>query len=182
MFHVGLFRPFLSPALASPLSSPGMSLPHSSTCLWCLYLLQALVFSIKYKTHLLTTPHLCPKVIFPGWKFLGHKQIHWASVSYDITYAELTFRKISFKSLFRKKKVCLLSPYSYFCISFYRFAFILFILCYVPIFTCPSSVYIFLCGWRIPIFVLSLFFSHCTVLSHIFKRDINLDLQLPAML
>lgn len=104
MFHVGLFRPFLSPALASPLSSPGMSLPHSSTCLWCLYLLQALVFSIKYKTHLLTTPHLCPKVIFPGWKFLGHKQIHWASVSYDITYAELTFRKISFKSLFRKKK------------------------------------------------------------------------------
>lgn len=45
----------------------------------------------------------------------------------------MTFREISFKSLFRKEK-SLLSSYSRFSTNFYRFAFILFVFCYVSIF------------------------------------------------
>lgn len=123
MLPVAWFGLSLPPALASP-DFPGLERPFpASARLRRLHLLQALVFSIKYKAHLLATPYLCPEVIF-SWL-----NINWGTHRLtEHPYLMISFlhhvRMISFKSLFREKNH---SSCSYFCINFYRFALILFV-------------------------------------------------------
>ena len=84
----------------------------------------------------------------------------------------MIFREISFKPLFRKKEKCLLSSYSHFCKSFYRFAFILFIFCYVPNFSTQFQYTVSYIGEEFSLLLFLEFYCIALYFSHIFKLNL----------